>query len=99
MAFAGLLGIPFGHLLGPLIIWLLKKNDHPYIDAQGKESLNFQISMSIYSMVAVLLVLVKIGILLLAGLVLADFILVVIASVKCSNGVSYRYPLTMRLIK
>jgi len=43
MAFAGLLGIPFGHLLGPLIIWLLKKNDHPYIDAQGKASLNFQI--------------------------------------------------------
>ncbi|HZV47575.1 MAG TPA: DUF4870 domain-containing protein, partial [Thermodesulfovibrionales bacterium] len=56
-ALAAFLGIPLGHLLGPFIIWLIKKNDHPFIDEQGKESLNFQISMSIYSIVAVSLIL------------------------------------------
>ena len=97
-ALSGLIGIPFGHLLGPFIVWLLKKNDYPFVDEQGKESLNFQISISIYGIVAALLILVKIGIILLAGLLFADLILVIIASVKTSSGENYRYPLTIRFI-
>lgn len=95
----GLLIIPFGHLLGPLIVWLIKKNEHPFIDQQGKEALNFQISMTIYSIPAFMLVFVLIGFFLLALLAILDVVLVVIASVKTSNGESYRYPFTIRFIK
>ena len=45
------LGIPFGHIVVPLVIWLIKKNEFPYVDEQGKESLNFQISMTIYALI------------------------------------------------
>ena len=94
-----LVGIPFGHLLGPLVVWLVKKNEFSFMDEQGKEALNFQLSMTIYSFVAGLLVLVLIGVFLLAALIVVDFVLVIIASVKASNGESYRYPLTFRMIK
>ena len=98
-ALSSLIGIPFGHILGPLIIWLVKKNESPLIDEQGKESLNFQISMSIYLIVAFLLCFIIIGIPLLFGLVLAEIILVIIAAVKTNNGEQYSYPITIRFIK
>jgi uncharacterized Tic20 family protein len=98
-ALIGLLGVPFGNLLGPLVVWLLKRNEFPFVDEQGKESLNFQLSMTIYSVVSAVLILIAIGIFLLIGLVIADLVLVVIASVKISNGKSYRYPFTIRFIK
>lgn len=98
-ALCGLIGIPFGHLLGPLVVWLLKRNDHPFVEEQGKESLNFQISMTLYALVALLLVLAAVGVPLLIGIGVLDVIFVVIASVKTSRGESYRYPLTIRFIK
>src|SRR5205085_10186199 len=67
-ALAGLFFHFFGHLLGPLIVWLMKRNDAPEIDAAGKESLNFQISMLIYDIIAGLLCLVLIGIPILIAL-------------------------------
>jgi hypothetical protein len=99
LALAGFVGIPFGNIIGPLVVWLLKKSDYPFVDEQGKESLNFQISMTIYGIVAAFLIFVIIGIFLLIGLVIADLVLVIIASVKTSNGESHRYPLTIRFIK
>ncbi len=93
------IGIPFGNLLGPLIIWLIKKEEFPFVDEQGRESLNFQISMTIYGIVAGFLCLIFIGFVLLAALVIADIVFVIIASVKASEGVSYQYPFTIRLIK
>ncbi len=72
-----------GHILGPLIVWLAKRNDSPEINEHGKESLNFQISMLIYNVIAAVLCLV----------------LVIIASIKASEGKFYRYPLAIRLIK
>jgi uncharacterized Tic20 family protein len=98
-ALVSLLGVPFGHILGPLVMWLLKKNDYPFVNEQGKESLNFQISMTIYGAVSALLVFVVVGIVLLIGLAITDLILVIIASIRASNGESYRYPLTIRFIK
>lgn len=98
-ALVGFIGVPFGHLLGPLVVWLLKKNDYPFVDEQGKESLNFQLSMTIYVFIAALLIFAIIGIVLVIGLAIADLILVIIASIKISNGESYRYPLTIRFIK
>ena len=95
-----------GHVLGPLIVWLVKRDESAEIDAHGKESLNFQISMFIYtsvlSVVCFILMFVLIGFLLLplfAIIFLADIVLVIIASLKASEGTLYRYPLTIRLIK
>jgi uncharacterized Tic20 family protein len=98
-ALTAFVGIPFGNILGPLVVWLIKKTDHAFVDEQGKESLNFQISMSIYCIVAAVLIAVFIGFLLLIGLAIADLILVIVAAVKASNGESYRYPLTIRFFK
>ncbi|ADU52047.1 hypothetical protein Tmar_1964 [Thermaerobacter marianensis DSM 12885] len=47
--------IPLGNLLGPLVLWLVKRNDHPFIDRQGKEALNFQISVTLYAVVLIVL--------------------------------------------
>ena len=63
--FAGMVGIPFGNILGPLIIWLIKKDEYPFVDDQGKEALNFQISMTVYLIVSVLLCFVLVGFILL----------------------------------
>ena len=93
------IGIPFGHILGPLVIWLIKKDEDPFVDSQGKESLNFQISMTIYGIVAGFLCLIFIGFILLAALAVAEIILVIMASVKTSNGESYQYPFTIRFLK
>lgn len=98
-ALAAFLGIPFGHLLGPLVVWLIKKNEYPFVDEQGKESLNFQISVTIYSLPLFILIFVLVGIPLLIALFVVDVILVIVAAVKASNGESYRYPLTIRFIK
>jgi uncharacterized protein len=88
-----------GHILGPLIIWLAKRGDSPEIDAHGKESLNFQISMLIYSLIAGVLCLVLIGFVLLGILHILNLILVIIASIQASEGKLYRYPISIRLIK
>jgi hypothetical protein len=105
-----LIGIPFGNIFGPLIVWLIKRGDSPSVDEHGKESLNFQISLLIYLAVATavtaLLSLILIGLLLWPLLIIAfiiwpvlDLILVIVASIKASNGEFYRYPLTLRLLR
>ena len=88
-----------GHLLGPLIVWLAKRDDSPEIDAHGKESLNFQLSMLIYDAVAVILCFVLIGIPILVLLWILNTVFVIVASIKASEGQLYRYPLTIRFIK
>jgi uncharacterized protein len=99
---AGLLGLRLpivGHLVGivgTLVIWQLKRDDHPFIDDQGKEAVNFQISMLIYS---VILFCTIIGIALLFVLWIAEVVLIIIAAIKAGEGEAYRYPLTLRLIK
>jgi uncharacterized Tic20 family protein len=98
---SALLGLFFhflGHLGGPLIVWLLKRGDSPEIDAHGKESLNFQISMLIYDAVAAILCIVFIGIPILILLWILNTVFVIIASVKASEGKFYRYPFTIRFI-
>lgn len=97
-AFAGLI-VPFGNIIAPLVVWLLKRHDDPEIELHGKESVNFQISMTIYTLVALLLIFVLIGFILAPLLALLNIILVVIASIKASNGEGYRYPLTIRLVE
>ena len=98
-ALAGFLVPWAGHILGPLIVWLAKRSDSPEIDENGKESLNFQISMLIYNVIAGVLCLVLIGFILLAILHILNLVLVIIASIQTSDGKSYRYPMTIRPIK
>ena len=104
-----LVGIPFGNVLGPLVVWLLKKDASVGVDAHGKESLNFHLSWSLYWLVAStvvgLLCIVLVGLLfipfLIAGYIfggIAMMILSVIAGVKASNGELYRYPWTIRFL-
>ena len=76
-----------------------KRADSPEIDAHGKESLNFQISMLIYNVVAAVLCLVLIGFALLLILHILNLVLVIVASIQASEGKLYRYPITIRLIK
>jgi uncharacterized Tic20 family protein len=97
-AFAGYI-IPFGHIVAPLVIWLIKKEGSPFVDDQGKESLNFQISMSIYAIIGLVLTLVVIGAVLLMAAVIFDVVMVIIAAVRANSGERYRYPLCMRFIK
>ena len=88
-----------GHLLAPFIVWLAKRNDSPEIDAHGKESLNFQISMLIYTLVAGVFCLILIGFVFLAILWVLNAIFVIIASIQASEGKFYRYPMTIRFIQ
>lgn len=97
-ALSAVVGVPFGHVLGPLVVWLIAKDRHPFIDDQGKEALNFQLSMTIYGLAAALLSLVVIGIPILIAIVIVDLVLTIVAAVHASNGETYRYPLTIRLV-
>ncbi|MBM4105332.1 MAG: DUF4870 domain-containing protein [Phycisphaerae bacterium] len=96
-AFAGFV-VPFGNILGPLVIWLVKKDSMPFAADQAREALNFNITYTIAMLVSAALVLVLIGIPLLVGLTIAWLVLTIVATVKSSSGVRYRYPLTFRLV-
>jgi uncharacterized Tic20 family protein len=98
-ALVGLLGNGIGFLVGPLVVWLIKREDHPFIDDQGKEALNFQITMFIAIIISALLVFVIIGIFLLPILGLLDVVFVIVAGINANTGQSYRYPFNIRFIK
>ena len=98
--------VPFGNLIGPLIVWQMKRNEFPTIDEHGKESLNFQLSVLIYllagGVAAFVLSFLCIGFLLVPVLLVigvAGLVFAVIGGIKANEGVLYRYPLTLRLIK
>lgn len=97
-AFCGLI-IPLGSIIGPLAVWLIKKNTSSYIDHHGRESLNFQISIVIYGIASALLLFAwGIGILLAIAAGIFWFVMTIIACIKANDGVEYRYPLTIRFL-
>ncbi len=89
----------FTGFLGPLIIWLIKKDDAPFVNDQGKEALNFQITVLIAMIVSGLLTFICIGFVLMPAVWVVDLIFCVIATIKASRGEAYRYPLSIRFIK
>lgn len=91
--------IPFTNIILPLFILLIKGEESSFIEDHGKESLNFQISMSIYYLISLILIFLIIGILFFFGLWIFNFIMIIAASVKANEGEIYRYPLTLRFIK
>jgi hypothetical protein len=99
---AALIGfvIPLGNVLGPLVIWLMKKDTMPQVDVHGKEALNFQITVLLALIVSFLLTFVLIGLLLLPIVGIGALVLTIMAAIKVSNGqLDYRYPIALRLIK
>lgn len=98
-ALAMFTSIPLANILGPLLIWQIKKKDFPSVDQHGKDAVNFQISMSIYAIVSWILCFVLIGFILLPAVLIADLVFLIIASIKANNGEPYKYPLTITFIK
>ena len=94
-----------GCVLGPLIVWLVKRDTMPFAADQAKEALNFNITLAIAGCALVLLCIVTFGLGILiawpVGIVLAIawFVLTIIAAIKANEGVAYRYPFTLRLVK
>ena len=95
-ALAGFI-IPFGNIIGPLVMWQAKKDD-PFVDSQGKEALNFQITVTIAAFVCFLLTFVLIGLLLLPVLGIVALVFIIIAAIRANDGEDYQYPLTIRLV-
>lgn len=91
--------IPFGSVIAPLIVWQMKKGLSPFVDEQGKESVNFQLTMAIGIAVSYLLVLVLVGFALLAILAVVELILVVMAAVQVNEGKPYRYPMAIPFVR
>jgi len=94
-AFVAFVGIP--SLVGPLVVWLLNRDD-PYVEAQAKDALNFNISFFLYGLVAAISIIVLVGIVALPAVLITWFVLVIVASVKAANGENYRYPLTIEFV-
>ena len=88
-----------GNIVAPLILWQIKKDEYPFVDEQGKEAVNFQISMTLYAIISASLIIIVIGLFLLPAVVIIDLVFLLIAAVKANNGQHYRYPLTIRFIK
>lgn len=91
--------IPFGHLIVPIVIWSMKKEEMPMVDEHGKEVINFQISMTIWFILSAFLAFLLIGIPLLIVLAILQVIFVIIGALKADNGQLYKYPLTIQFIK
>jgi uncharacterized Tic20 family protein len=105
-ALVGLVGVPSP--LGPLVVWLVKREAHPFVDDQGKEALNFNLSAFLYAVgitvvgFVLSVVTLGIGLILFVPVFLAAFVawvvLVVVAATRASKGERYRYPLTIRFV-
>jgi|APGre2960657444_1045066.scaffolds.fasta_scaffold10795_2 hypothetical protein len=85
-------------LIGPLIVWLIKKDESAFINLQGRELLNFQLSILIYALICVPLCFILIGIPMLFVIGIASLILTIIGLVKATEGKIYRFPLTIRML-
>jgi uncharacterized Tic20 family protein len=104
-ALSALVGIPFGTVLGPLLIWQIKKHEVPSVVAHGKAALNFQLTVLLATLVvvaaAIPLMFIVVGLLLLPLVFLipvVGLIFAVIAGVKANEGQLYQYPLSLQLI-
>ncbi len=108
-----LVGVPIGNILGPLVIWLAKRGEYDFVDDQGKEALNFQITFLICAIaLAILAFLLSFRgpysyqfyayfpvMLLIMGLIILNIGLVIMAAIKSNDGIPYRFPFAIRIIK
>ena len=97
LAFAGVV-VPFGNLIGPLIWWLMKKDTSPYVDQEGRESVNFQLTATVAMVISAVLMIVLIGFLLLPIVGIGTLVLTIIGTIKATEGRGYRYPINVRVL-
>jgi uncharacterized Tic20 family protein len=97
-ALAGLV-VPLGNLIGPLIVWLMKKDQMPFVNDQGKESLNFQIMISILLLISIALACFVIGFFLIPIVLVFQIIFEIVGGVQAQKGIAYRYPINFRIIR
>ena len=97
-ALAGLL-FPFGSVIGPLIVWLVKKEEMPLVAEHGRKSLNFQLTMMIAYIVCFMLMFVVVGVILLPLVALFSLIMVVVSAIKANDGKEIKYPMAIEFIK
>ncbi|HEX9996536.1 MAG TPA: DUF4870 domain-containing protein [Abditibacterium sp.] len=99
---SGFIGVPFGNIIGPLVVWLIKKDSSAFINEHGRESLNFHISLWIYGLISGILwftiILIPLVFIAWAAIYIGGVVYSILAAVKAANGEHYRYPFTMRLI-
>jgi len=95
-AASALIGLP---VVGPLVMWLTQKDKGGFVEENAREALNMNISFLIWTIVASISVVVLIGFLLLPIVSIAWIVLVIIGAIKAADGETYKYPLTLRLIK
>ena len=98
-ALAGLVMPLVGIVLGPLVVWLTRRDESEFVAAHAKEALNFNISVLLGALACMLLMLVFVGFLLGTALFVAWLVMMLIAAIKASEGQSYRYPFSLRLVK
>jgi len=89
----------FTGFIGPLIIWLLKKNEQPFVDDQGKEVLNWSITVFLAFIVCAILMVVLIGVFLMPVVAIANLVFLIMGALKAKDGIRYRFPFALRLIK
>lgn len=98
-ALAAFIAPPIGGVLGPLIVWLAKREHSAFASEAAKEAMNFNIAVLLGYLVCALLVFVFIGFLLAAALFFFWLVMTVVAGIKASEGVHYRYPVSLRIVK
>jgi uncharacterized Tic20 family protein len=90
--------IPFGNIAGPLVMYLVKREESEFVADQAREALNFQITVTIAVMISAVLIFLLIGLVLLPIVGIAWLVLTIVAAVKANEGTRYRYPFTLRLV-
>ena len=98
-ALCGLLMPMLGNIIGPLVVSVTKGDQSAFVAAQAKEALNFNISVTLAAVVCALLMLVFVGFLLGTALFVAWLVMTLVAAIRASEGVAYRYPISLRLVK
>jgi uncharacterized Tic20 family protein len=99
LAALGFFIVPFGNIIGPLVVWLAKRDHSAFVAMHAKEALNFNITILIGGLVCLVLLAFSIGILFGALLFVFWLVLTIIAALKANEGAAYRYPFTLRLVK
>ena len=113
-----LVGVPLGNILGPLVVWLAKRQTNEFVDDQGKEALNFQITFALCEIVLFILIFLLVfgaplhyqpfsilpviflpAMLIMMALFILNIGLVIMAAIRSNEGISYRYPFTLRIVK
>ena len=97
-AFAGYF-FPFGGIIGPIICWISRRDESEWVNANGKASLNFQISILLYTILVIPLCFIIVGIPLLITLVILDIVCIIVASIRAAKGEVYKYPLSIPFIQ